>query len=272
MTARRTKRDATRYLSAGAELSYAPGHAYRRDEGLPQYVIGCMLEGESVLRVRDVAYRRTAVSLSLLPPDTPYALHVPGPHRAIWFVFMPRPEWRAYLTWGFAAARPAAYPFVTVPQSEAGDRVLACLRRAVAEMKEPGGASVRLAELAFEEALIRIAGLAGVDGRDACMARVIDAMRADVARAWREGELARLAGLSVSGFAHRFRRATGASPMRFLEELRMALARDMLLSTDASVKEIAFAAGYADALHFSTRFRRLSGSSPRAFRNALPRK
>ena len=81
----------------------------------------------------------------------------------------------------------------------------------------------------------------------------------------RLGHLARAASLGRSRFVQRFRRATGVSPMRYLEALRMEEAR-RLLEEDLAVARIAQLSGFEDPLYFSRRFRALHGVPPSAYR------
>ena len=77
--------------------------------------------------------------------------------------------------------------------------------------------------------------------------------------------LARAASLGRSRFVQRFRQATGVSPMRYLEALRMEEAR-RLLEEDLAVARIAQLSGFEDPLYFSRRFRALHGVPPSAYR------
>jgi transcriptional regulator GlxA family with amidase domain len=49
----------------------------------------------------------------------------------------------------------------------------------------------------------------------------------------------------------------------------MSLARELLLHTSLSVKEIAFRCGFSDEAYFGRRFRLLEQASPTAFRRQL---
>lgn len=60
----------------------------------------------------------------------------------------------------------------------------------------------------------------------------------------------------------------GVSFSRVVDEARYQLACGMLEDTDIKVMEIAFAAGYQNAAHFTRAFRRLAGLSPTEFRSA----
>ncbi len=79
-------------------------------------------------------------------------------------------------------------------------------------------------------------------------------------------DLARVAGLSPSRFAHRFREEVGSAPLRFLEQQRITRARDLLLMTRRSIADIANDVGMPDPTWFARVFRRHVGSSPRDFR------
>lgn len=78
--------------------------------------------------------------------------------------------------------------------------------------------------------------------------------------------LASMEYLSPSRYSALFRRMTGRSPQQYLIELRLKNARELILSTDLSISEIARSVGYDDALYFSRLFRRHFASSPRALR------
>lgn len=79
-------------------------------------------------------------------------------------------------------------------------------------------------------------------------------------------ELARLVGVSPTHLTTMFRRATGGGVLAHHTALRMARARHLLDTTDATVAEIARDVGYDDPFYFSRHFRRHHGMSPSKFR------
>lgn len=79
-------------------------------------------------------------------------------------------------------------------------------------------------------------------------------------------ELAGESCLSVSRFVHLFREVTGRSVTDFVLNIRMERAKELLASTELSVREIAEAVGYEDQNYFSRCFRKAEGRSPRDFR------
>ena len=97
------------------------------------------------------------------------------------------------------------------------------------------------------------------------------AMHADVAHRWTLNELASISCMSRSAFAAAFKNQVGTSPLEYLIEWRMSLARDALRRGTRSISELAFATGYESESAFSTAFRRVVGSSPKQFRDTAHR-
>ncbi len=85
-------------------------------------------------------------------------------------------------------------------------------------------------------------------------------------------DLARLAtrlGISRRSLNRRFRRATGSTPGRFLQQQRVGEAAELLRKTNLSIGEVAARVGYEDAAHFATVFRRLTSQTPSRYRAAV---
>jgi len=78
--------------------------------------------------------------------------------------------------------------------------------------------------------------------------------------------IARASGLSVSHFIRRFRAVFGETPHRFRIRARARQARELLLTTDASVTEISLRLGSSSLGSFSTRFAREVGVPPSRYR------
>jgi len=81
--------------------------------------------------------------------------------------------------------------------------------------------------------------------------------------------LAAAANLSRFHFATQYKRLTGYSPMKHFLHMKMEHACTLLDRTALSIKAIAAAVGYTDALYFSRQFRRTLGLSPRAYRASV---
>lgn len=85
------------------------------------------------------------------------------------------------------------------------------------------------------------------------------------------GELAAESCLSVSRFAHLFRDVTGKSVAEFVAAIRVERAKELLVGTEMSVREIAELVGYENQNYFSRCFRKAAGTSPREYRRDAER-
>lgn len=81
-------------------------------------------------------------------------------------------------------------------------------------------------------------------------------------------DLARTAHLSKDHFGRLFKNEFKLSPMRYLLQLRLRRARNLLLKSELSIKQIAQTVGFNDPLYFSRAFQRIMKTSPTAVRSA----
>jgi len=83
------------------------------------------------------------------------------------------------------------------------------------------------------------------------------------------GRAAEIARMSPRNLSRRFKLATGQSFNEYLGALRIDAAKELLKNSNLSVGQVAERVGYGDSAYFSRLFKRLSGVSPRAFRQSL---
>ena len=83
--------------------------------------------------------------------------------------------------------------------------------------------------------------------------------------------MARRAGLGERTFLRRFFRATALTPTAYVQELRIAHAREQLELGGLTISEIAWRVGYADPGAFRKIFTRIVGLSPGAYRERFSR-
>lgn len=144
----------------------------------------------------------------------------------------------------------------------------------VREQKTPALGSVvatnQLAHLVFIQILRAHAEtetstgwLAGIADRQLAPAFV--KMHGHPERTWTLPELARACGMSRAGFADRFKRIAGTTPVAYLTAWRIRLARQGLARGE-SIAELAARLGYSSESALSHAFKRVVGVSPRAFR------
>lgn len=78
--------------------------------------------------------------------------------------------------------------------------------------------------------------------------------------------MATASGLTERSFHRRFKKATGQSPLEYVQTLRIEEAKQLLETTDDPFDEIAAEVGYAEPSAFRHLFRKLVGITPSAYR------
>jgi transcriptional regulator GlxA family with amidase domain len=104
---------------------------------------------------------------------------------------------------------------------------------------------------------------------DEVVARVQQWLQGNLSTPVTMAQLARQTQLSARTLHRRFSRATGMSPLNYLQSLRIAGAKELLRHSDLTVSDIAWQQGIQDVSYFSQLFRRHSGMSPLRYRQAV---
>lgn len=99
--------------------------------------------------------------------------------------------------------------------------------------------------------------------------RLLDFVDAHLAEPILLSELATLANLSEYHFARMFKASFGLPPHAWIAAQRIERARVMLRTTGLPLLDVANRCGYADASHFSHRFKEEVGATPRQYRAAV---
>ncbi|QHW34973.1 AraC family transcriptional regulator [Paenibacillus rhizovicinus] len=81
-------------------------------------------------------------------------------------------------------------------------------------------------------------------------------------------EMAARANLSPSRFSAKFKEEFGVAPHRYLLQLRIQHAKELLTNSAHGMEEIAGYCGFADIHHFAKMFKKEAGVTPGAFRKA----
>ncbi len=166
---------------------------------------------------------------------------------------------------------------------EAAHWIETTLRYAVSEAHAANAAGgtmlARLAELVFAEVMRRYiekvpegekGWLAALN--DAQVSRVLKLIHGEPTRDWTVAALGKEAGISRSALAERFAAMVGDSPMRYLANWRMQLAKRLLRESGQNIAEIASQVGYESEAAFNRAFRRLVGKPPAAWRDGGKRR
>ncbi|MCQ9874751.1 GlxA family transcriptional regulator [Pseudomonas aeruginosa] len=81
--------------------------------------------------------------------------------------------------------------------------------------------------------------------------------------------MAAQAGLALRTLKRRFGAATGLSPIRYLQQVRVDRAKKLLLATPLSILEIAYEVGYENVSFFVRLFRKEAGDTPSHWRGRV---
>jgi AraC-like DNA-binding protein len=102
--------------------------------------------------------------------------------------------------------------------------------------------------------------------RDKQIGNALAHMHADLQRDWTIDELARIAACSRSAFCARFASAVGVPPLRYLTSIRLAHAKELLITQPISISRVSDEAGYGSVQAFTRAFKRAFGTAPAEFR------
>lgn len=250
-----------------------PGVHIRRPEGSGDHLLMYTLEGRGFFRGKGHESALPGGSVVLLPegmphdygnalPDTPWTL--------LWTHFHPWPHWDELLRW---TVEPSGAGVIHLDDTALLERMESDLRLMHRTALTGHPHRELLAMNALERALLTCAEAhpARPAGRlDERIQAAMDRMHARMAEPLTVEGLAGAVGLSPSRFAHLFKEQTGIPPLRYLEARRVERACDLLARTVRPVGEIAAEVGFPDPFYFSRTFRKVTGHSPRAFRELNP--
>lgn len=155
------------------------------------------------------------------------------------------------------------------------------LRRIYHELRAPGFASdvvvSSLAQIILVELARYFQAVARVDEprrsgtlskRD--LLRLQEVIESGLAKRLSIRQLAEALGYSEGYFYAIFKQSTGITPHKYVEALRVRKATELLAQGELSIKQIAYAVGFASPSSFSAAFRRMTGVSPSRLANLDP--
>src|SRR5262249_54443688 len=96
--------------------------------------------------------------------------------------------------------------------------------------------------------------------------RVKAHVEAHLASTLRVADLAAIVRLSAGHFSRSFTRSFGVAPSAYIAGRRLALAQELILTTDDPISQIAPACGLCDQSYLARLFRRHVGTNPNAWR------
>lgn len=75
--------------------------------------------------------------------------------------------------------------------------------------------------------------------------------------------------MSPFHFARMFKQTTGYTPLQYVMEQKIEFSKSLLKNIELPLADIAFKLGFASQSHFTSHFRRLTGTTPKHFRDDL---
>ena len=100
----------------------------------------------------------------------------------------------------------------------------------------------------------------------ALVKRTVAYFQQDYRRPLSRKEVAQVIGLSENYLSQIFRQELGISPWEYLNRYRIKQARELLAHTDESIASIAMEVGFEDPSYFGRVFHKITGLSPREYR------
>ena len=97
--------------------------------------------------------------------------------------------------------------------------------------------------------------------------RVIDYIHKNLDKNLAITELAEEFGMNAKQFSYLFQKKMGLSPKKYIMDIQIKRAKELIIEEDISISEIAALVGYDDSLHFSRIFKQNLGMSPSKFRD-----
>jgi transcriptional regulator GlxA family with amidase domain len=101
--------------------------------------------------------------------------------------------------------------------------------------------------------------------------KILSRLKEDISRKFVIRDLAASVNLSASRLQHLFKQEAGISLLKYINNLRLEKARQLLETTELHVKEIRLTVGAGNESHFQRDFKRKFGQTPNNYRNNFKR-
>jgi AraC family transcriptional regulator len=96
--------------------------------------------------------------------------------------------------------------------------------------------------------------------------QLLDYIHANLAQDIKLTNLAQIVGMSQYYFCQLFKQSMGIAPYQYVIQLRVERAKQLLKCREMAISDVALACGFANQSHFTKHFRKLTGITPKAYR------
>lgn len=249
---------------------YFDQYAVIRPKGCNEWIIGYTLSGRGMVHAGKQESDSGKGHLFFLPPDLPHSLRTaPG---LSWELaecrFIPNTAWseRFFRTLSFRSPlflQTSEHPLL---HGNLEDAFLRMIRYAGAGQH---GRKDDLTLNALEEILLLLSDFVKQDGKtDPRIQEILDWMERHYAEPVSVERIAKHVCLSPSRLAHLFKEQTGETLMERMTKIRLRHAERRLLSSAATVTEIAMESGFNSPEHFSRQFVKHYNTTPQRYRKS----
>lgn len=245
---------------------HAESHFRERLKPISEYVLIYCMDGEGWFKLEEQEYKVRANQFFILPPNRPhtygadkdnpwtiYWIHFTGSHAAIYSENSQVPM----------DIRPALNSRISERQ-HVFEEIFSTLERST-ELE-----SLRYASSLLHYYLASMRYLRLYRPEATTSPSLIDAvkhyMQENIERHLTLEQIAQYTGYSPSHFSSLFRKATGESPLAYLNRLKIEHACLLLKTTDMRINQICHKVGISDNYYFSRLFKQHTGISPKQFR------
>ena len=135
--------------------------------------------------------------------------------------------------------------------------------------------ALKLSEIIFAQALRAYLTDEGADKSviagfaNPQIGRALSAIHEAPSYAWSLEELSDIARMSRTSFVNSFSQLMATTPMGYITQWRMQIARQMLADTSSSIIEIAESTGYQSEAAFGRTFKKMIGTAPATYRRQV---
>lgn len=245
-----------------AKLQKERWHA--KDVVLPDAKLYYVTKGEIVIEYENETIPVCAEEMILIPPGKRHSffLRTDAATEKYWFHFSLTEDGEdAFLCYQFA-------PKITVPALVAQSSIWETFYQETAELDSAGENRFLLAGTILC-ALGYYAKVGGVEKRNAMpdgVSCALQTIHTDRTGKLTLDDLAMVAHMSRNHFSRCFKEKVGTTPMQYVRSAKIERAKELLEHTALPIGEIMEEVGFYDAAYFANVFRKITGMSPRIFR------